>query len=131
MPRFLSFLFHRKRAYPRKPRTGRVYLFSPTERLGAGMLMDESEGGVRLKSNAGALDQVSYILNPDTATASAVRLAWKGEGQAGFEYLRTINLRGYVDDPAIQHVRDVWVGLANKYGRIAPGGAFGGSARGG
>jgi hypothetical protein len=117
-------LFRRPRAFERVARTDQLLLFSPNRYLCAATSFDQSEGGVGLKTSCDCLDEVGFVLNPAKAEAAKVKLAWRNGDMAGFQYIASTNMRGYVADPAFSHVREVWTKLASQHGRIAPGGAF-------
>jgi hypothetical protein len=102
-------------------------LFSTNRYLCTATTIDESDGGVGLKSGCGCFGEVGFVLDPEKAVATKVRLAWTAGDKAGFQHLRSANLRGYVSDTEFDHVRIAWARMAHQHGLIAPGGAFTGT----
>lgn len=123
---FLKASGHKLRAYERSPRDGSVYLFSETAFIGQANLIDESEGGAKVSSpTPDLLKRARYLLNPNTASVITLTLVWSSGREAGFQYSDKKRLRGYVDDPRIEHVQIYWNSIAGAHSVSAPRGVFG------
>lgn len=119
-------LLRKPRTSPRTARNATVCLFSETAYIGQANLLDESEGGAKLSCpTPDALKRTRYLLNPNTAMVNSVALAWTSGREAGFQYLDGRKLRGYIDDPKLEHIQAFWTSRAGAPGAGAPRGVFG------
>lgn len=118
-----------KRQAPRRRRDVAVYVFSKDRLVGQAALLDDSELGVRLRSHAaGVLEAAQYILDPDHALVLQLTLAWRSGNEAGYQIVALTSLRGFVADPTVEHIRNLWNQIAVEHGVAAPRGVFGRAA---
>ncbi|MHB8284662.1 MAG: hypothetical protein ACYDD1_08300 [Caulobacteraceae bacterium] len=123
---FKLFSGHKLRASERSARDSSVYLFSETTFIGQANLVDESEGGAKVSSpTPDILKRARYLLNPATASVNTLALAWSSGREAGFQYSAKKRLRGYIDDPKIEHVQAYWNAVSGNHALNAPRGVFG------
>lgn len=117
---------YKTRAFERSPRNSAIYLFSDTAFIGRADLIDESEGGAKVSSpTPDILLRARYLFNPDTANVNTLNLAWSSGREAGFQYSGSKRLRGYIDDPKIEHIQTYWNSIAGNHSMDAPRGVFG------
>ena len=98
----------RRRAYTRSAGAGGILLFSKDQLIGSAEVVDESDGGVCVLCADADRQDLRYVLNPASAQVATVRVAWTAPDRAGLQYTRVRNVRGYVTDPDIEHVKEVW-----------------------
>jgi hypothetical protein len=121
---------HKPRASERSPRDSSVYLFSDTAFIGQANLIDESDGGAKVSSpTPDILRRARYLLNPSTASVNTLALAWSSGREAGFQYSAKKRLRGYIDDPKIEHIQTYWNGISGNHSISSPRGVFGRAGR--
>jgi hypothetical protein len=126
MLKLLNTARRKRRASERSPRGVSVYLFSDTAFIGQADLVDESETGAKLNSpTPHILRRARYLLNPHTASLNTLSLAWTVGREAGFQYQAKRRLRGYIDDPKIEHIQVYWNGVSGNHDVNASRGAFG------
>ena len=124
----LQTLFRKKRP-PRTPRDIAVLMFDDRGGCGSATLVDISDGGARLAcADKQALAQASIFLIVERAEAYELRLVWRIGGQAGFQILRSCNVRGYVD-PQFQAAKEVWQQRVIEGPYLAQPRFFGGRSR--
>ena len=88
----------RKRTHAREERDGLIHLFGPGGLLGPAQLLDESSGGARILCEVPHhISAATHMLNPEKGEAHKIEFAWTNGPSAGVKYLKTTNVRGYVD----------------------------------
>jgi len=115
-----------KRLAPRRPRDASIYVFDRNRFVGQAALLDDSDLGVRLRSHTpGVLEGADFILDADRATVLELQLAWRRGNEAGYQIVSQAHLRGFIANPAIEHITTFWSQIALNHGVAAPRGVFG------
>ena len=125
--RLLRTIIGKQRRHERKLRGSAVYLFDATSFLGRGTLVDESNGGALISGcSTHILPLAKFAFNPVTGDVNTLVLAWFAGSKAGFRYGSTKQIRGYLTDPRLQHIRDFWSSGLRGSGHAAGRGGFAG-----